>query len=202
MDNIISIDERIYWENLSDECRNKEIDYLKDKHFVECYNNTDSKICENGHCYHKARYKVKTSENKILYSCEKHKDDIGENFTYFGNDFENYMHKETREIEPYYRLRRSGALIKDYIKLTEEEMISYATIMLIRHAIRTKTNHEKWSPEMKKIAEKYDEIFAADREIYFDKNILKIVRDSIIGQKDFEMMDKGDEEIVDYLSKL
>lgn len=203
MNNIESIDERIYWEKLSDETRNERIKSLEDKHFTEYYNNIDSKICEDSGCFREAKYKVKTSKNEIFYSCEKHKDDIGEKcFSYFSNDFENYMHKETREIESYDELRRSNALIRDYIKLTEEETIAYVFLMLIRQEIRKNKNCEELPSKIKRIAKKYDEIFAISREIYFDENILKIVRESIKGQKDLDTIAKAEESIIDYLLKL
>lgn len=72
-------------------------------------------------CLNRAKYKIKASNGEIAYGCEKHKDMVGENFTWTNYCLTMFKHKNTSEYKYAYEIVEDGGDFSDYEKISNEE---------------------------------------------------------------------------------
>ena len=111
MDNL----EQILRESQQD--RRNRIQIYSAKRKIEEINNKENAYCEHFTCLNPVKYKIETSRGKTVYSCEKHKDMIGEAFVWANQDTDLLKNKETGQYKYAYEIIDDSELLSNYKKV-------------------------------------------------------------------------------------
>lgn len=104
------------------EKRQKWAKQCANKRKIEEFDNPENLYCEYSvTCLNRAKYKIKASNGEIAYGCEKHKDMVGENFTWTDYCLTMFKHKNTGEYKHAHEIVEDEEGFSDYEKISNEE---------------------------------------------------------------------------------